>query len=675
MALLVLGCAAPSAPPRGAGLRGPADGPLAPTLEFRTARQVVAGGPESLPVAWQSGLPVPSFDPQDRPRLDLGGEWRKERFKADHNLTMQSRGGDGLARLEAEAAGRHLPNFDDAGWPTIRLPAVENRMPRSDSDPAGPESYEDGVWYRRSFTVPADWKGRLVTLNALAINYVADVWVNGQWVGYHEGGYTPFSLDLSGALEYGGENQIAIRVDNPPWGTRLDTIPGPKVDWWNYTGIIQEIGLEAHAPFRVVRADVKPLDLQGNLRVTAVLHNAGAGEARGELRLRVRKADPDSPGWLSDPRASAIAGQPVGEPVTVDLGSLQPDEAITARLTLPVPDPALWDLLTPNLYVLEAELVQGGKVLDRFATQFGIRTLRTERAHLLLNERSVFLRGLARHEEWPDTGRTAAWERIWPDFKLIMELGANFVRTGHYPNHPHTYIIMDRLGLGGWVEIPVWQFTDAEFMVQENRRAADQMWREMILAGANRPSVFFWSSNNESRFSRNRTEYVRRLTEDWQRHFDDGRLIAQSAAADRGGPADASMAYNHVPAWTLYFGIFHGSTYYEGTRKFLADAHKAWPEKPLFDTEFGIWSRGGGSSPSRQVEVFEETFRAFQEVVTVRPDGTVDPDGFLAGITWWCVFDWYTSHTKLQTMGLYSMDRFLDKPVARVLKAAYTQWQ
>lgn len=676
--LSVVGCSTPpvpAGPPRGANLASSASGPLPATLDFRPARQVVQGGPETLPVAWQAGLPVPSFDLQDRPRLDLAGEWKKERFKADHNLSLKSRGDGGLAAIETEGGGRHQAAYDDSAWQAIRLPGVENRMPRMDSDPAGPENYEDGVWYRRSFTVPAEWKGQLVTLNAIAINYVADVWVNGQWVGYHEGGYTPFTLDLTPVLKYGEANVIAIRVDNPPWGTRLDTVPGPKVDWWNYTGIIQDIALEAAPSFRVVRADVVPLDTNGKIRVSAVLHNASGESLKGELKLQVRKADGKSPAWLTDPRASAIAGQPVGEPVTVPVGSVSADEAVAARLEMTVPDPVLWDLLRPNLYVLEAELTQNGKVVDRWASQFGIRTLRTEKAKLLANDRSVFLKGLARHEEWPDSGRTATWAKIVPDMQKIIEVGATFVRTAHYHNHPYTYIITDRLGLAAWVEVPVWQFTDAEFLVQDRRRIPDQMWREMILAEANRPSVWFWSSNNESKFSRARTEYVQRLTEDWKTYFDDGRMIAQSAAADRGGPADASMAFNDLPAWTLYFGIFHGSTYYAGTRNFLASAHKAWPEKPLFDTEFGIWSRGGGSSPARQVEVFEETFRAFEEVVTVRPDGTENPDGFLAGVTWWTVFDWYTAHTKLQTMGLYSMDRVLDKPVAKKVKEAYARWR
>lgn len=630
-------------------------------------------GTDLLFSAWQMGLPVPSFEPQARPSLSLHGTWRKERFRADHNLSLSTRGGEGLAALEAEAAGRHRADFDDSRWESLELPAVENQMPRLWGDPDGPEPYEDGVWYRRTFAVPADWQGSLVTVNFLAVNYVADVWVNGTWVGYHEGGHSPFALDLTAALKYGGQNVIAVRVDNPPWGTRLETVPGPAPDWWNYTGIIHDLYLEAAPLFRVVRVDVRPLDRTGLVRVTALVHNAGAKPAQGALTLRFRHTDSSLPAWLTDPGPAAIAGQPAGEPFQIAL-SAGAGEAVFVRVTMQVPDPHLWAPTTPYLYVAEADLSVGGRLTDQFATQFGIRTLGTENAKLLLNGEPIFLTGLARHEEWPDTGRTATWERIRADLEQVRAMGANFLRTAHYHNHPHTYTLADRIGLATWVEVPVWQFTEVEFRIQEKRMIADQMWREMILAEANRPSVWFWSTQNESVAGRLRVEYNSRLVADWQKHFDDGRLLTQSAAADRGGPGDPSMASLDVPGWTLYFGIFHGSTYYEGTRSFLEQAHRVWPDRPILDTEFGIWSRGGGSSEERQAEVFRETWRAFAERVSVEPDGTVVPDGFVAGVTWWTIFDWYTAHTKLQTMGLYHMDRTREKQVAELVRDVYRPW-
>ncbi|MDP8221941.1 MAG: glycoside hydrolase family 2 TIM barrel-domain containing protein [Candidatus Lernaella stagnicola] len=95
-----------------------------------------------------------------------------------------------------------------------------------------------------------------------------------------------------------------------------------------------------------------------------------------------------------------------------------------------------------------------GEVIDVHHTQFGVRTVERENGRLMLNGRIAFLPGVARHEEWPDTGRSASRERIVEDLSIIKELNALFLRMGHYPNHPYTYLVADRLGMAVMSEIP-----------------------------------------------------------------------------------------------------------------------------------------------------------------------------------------------------------------------------
>ena len=123
----------------------------------------------------------------------------------------------------------------------------------------------------------------------------------------------------------------------------------------------------------------------------------------------------------------------------------------------------------------------------------------------------------------------------------------------------------------------------------------------------------------------------------------------------------------------MYFGIFHGSTPYEGTRSFLQQAHAAYPDRPILNMGYGIWSRWGGSSEARQLEVFEDTLRALMEVAIHKESGEFDPTGYLVGMVWWAAYDWYTDHARLQTMGLYHMDRQQAKSVASALKKVYTR--
>jgi beta-galactosidase len=640
-----------------------------PTLELRDAQTDGA----TTQIVWQSGLPLRSFDPQDRPQLNLAGEWQKLRFRADADLTMSARDETTLAVLETELDGRQLPDFDASDWDTITLPKVENRMPTLAGSSAGPEDYQNGVYYRRSLIVPAEWQGTHITLNFLSVNYMADVWVNGQWIGYHEGGFTPFSFDVTDSLLLGEENTIFIRVDNPLWGTRSDTVPAVKPDWWNYTGIIHDFYLESTPNVYIPRVDVLANNLDGTISVQAVVHNLTDTEQTAQLQLAVYSTDQDSDAWNNNPLASAIMDEQVLALPAIEV-TVPANNVLVLSREMQIPDPALWSPSDPKLYVLQASL-SGDAGADTFSTQFGIRTIEADGTRLLLNGEPVFLAGIARHEESAKTGRTMTWDFIKSDFEIIQSLNANFVRTAHYPNHIYTYLLTDRMGLMVVEEIPEWQTTAVEYDVQAERLIADQMWREMIFSNRNRPSIILWSTNNESREVPARTEYNNRLIDDYRANYDDGRLVMQSAAADAPGHTDTSQDSMDVAGWTMYFGIFHGSTYYEGTKNFLLAAHNTFPDKPIVNTEYGIWSVGGDSSPTRQLEVFDETFRALTEFTARDLDGNWrEEDGFVAGITWWTAFDWYTAHSKLQTMGVYEMDRTTIKPTGERLREAYAVW-
>jgi len=669
LALILTGCQSPNLVTHTESISAAALGvdndTLLPTLTFQEAETLDG---KSAPIAWQAGLPLTSFDPQERSRIDLAGTWLKERFEADSALTLSGRGVEGLTALEAEAEGRFQADYDDNGWDEIELPNPENVMTEY-----GPEDYQGGVWYRRSVFVPAEWEGQRVTFNALAINYVADIWINGQWVGYHEGGYTPFSLDIAPSLNYGEENTIAIRVDNPPWESRNDIVPGITPDWWNYTGIIQDFYLEAAPPLWIVRADVRTPNTSGDILVDVVLHNSGDRSEKGTLTLQAFTTDPDSPGWLTNPQPNAIKADAIGEPINMEVRLESGQTLVIPNVKLSIPNPKLWTPENPALYVLEASL-DTKDTNDTFMTQFGIRTLDTNGGQWLLNSQPYFMAGIARHEEWPDSGRTTTWGKILTDLEMIKEHNANFVRTAHYPNHPYTYLLTDRLGLLAAVEIPVWQYGSAEFAAQEQRQIADQMWREMILMGSNRPSIILWSMHNESQDVPERQAYIERLTADYEQYLQDGRLLIQSAAADRGGPTDPTQAGLDIAGWTMYFGVFYGQNYAEDSSAFLETAHTTYPEKPILVTEYGIWSKGGGSSKQRQVELFDALFPVFFEDAAWGKNRQLNPEGYIGGITWWAMFDWFTAHTREQTMGLYDMDRVREKPVAESLAEAYAIW-
>ncbi|WP_071435403.1 glycoside hydrolase family 2 protein [Bacillus kwashiorkori] len=612
-------------------------------------------------IPFQNNLPYPSFEPQMRPVLSLAGTWRKKRFNADHDWTMSARDNSWVKETERESNGIPLLSYDDRNWDTHSIPLPENHLTGKE-EVNGAETYENGVWYRRKFEVPLDWEGKIVFLKALAVSYIGDFWINGEYVGYHEGGYTPFSFDVTNFLR-SGENVIVVRVDNPPWTSRVDIVPAQDNDFFNYTGIIHDLYLEATEGVYVARADIVSKNMNGDIEITAVLDNRSSIEKTVQLKATIYDTDYQTDNWLTEPSAFSIKKQKV-EVCGLDdqTINLLPRETRVVSYHVKINNPKIWSIREPNLYVLGLDLVTQEATIDTFHTQFGIRNLKTDEAKIYLNGKPIFLAGVARHEEWRDFGRSATWDRIKSDFLKISSLSVNMVRTAHYPNHVYTFIMLDRLGLTSMSEIPLWQFDTVHYEAQEKRKISYQMWREMVFSRFNSPSIILWSTQNESTDVILRKKYNEQLVNELRSSYNDGRLITQSSAADQPGYWDESMEPLDVMGWTMYFGIFHGSTPYEGTRNFIEKAHEKWPDKPIINTEYGIWSNADDSFLNKQVEIYRDVQLALLEKATVLPQGIVNPNGYLAGMNYWTAFDWFVNHNKFyQTMGMLRMDRTTEK--------------
>ncbi len=639
----------------------------------------ISGG---LNIPYQNGILVPTFDKQStRLTINLAGEWKKQRFAANHNLSLSKRDSAGIAAVEAEAAGRQLSNFDDSGWQTKNLPGVENALTEATA-PNGlyPEIYENGIWYRRTFNVDASNNGKFVKLMFYAVNYVCDVWINGKYVGYHEGGYTPFAFDVSSFLNYGSANTIAIRVDNIPWDSRKDIIPYNKVDWFNYAGVIHDVYLEISEAVSTIRASVVPKNLEGTIDASVVVYNKSNNTSSIRATIRFYEANVNNTNIQSEFAKDLVGTEATVAGISPTTFSVAPGVTVSGtKITLQILNPKLWTMKNPNLYVMRVTLSDGATVLDDYYSEFGIRTVSTKNGKFLLNNKIMYLPGVARHEEHPDYGRSVPKNIIYSDLVTVKNLNATFLRTAHYPNHLYTYLIADRLGLAIMEEIPLWQWdTEDVWDIQNNiRKIHLQMFREMVFRDVNRPSIILWSTSNECHLDGGgRLVYNNLVKDDLRNNYDDGRLLAQSAAADKPGASDQTQSVMDVAGWTMYFGIFYGrsGSYFGPTTSFVNSAQTAFPTKPIMDTEFGYWSSENGSSTGEQVNVLSQTFNAFKFFLPYDASGVANPNGNVMATTWWCVFDWYQYKPKkngYQTMGLISMDRLTEKPVASNLRSTY----
>jgi len=638
----------------------PAGDRLQPTLQMTKL-----GGRE---IPFQNGLPYPGGESQPRETFPLNGTWKKKRSPGSHDLSLAARTPQNLALLRRENPEAVDPAFDDGAWQACTVPGVEN---------PSPDRYMDVTWYRRNFELPASFSGKRAILTFGAANYVADVWVNGEWIGCHEGGFTPFSFDATSNLKPGQANTIAVRVDNIPWlpqkqssdkstaANQSDIVPYATCDWWNYGGLLREVEIQALEPLAIFRAEVRPKAGKDKteLDVVLVTGNTTGKKSPAEFRFKIH------PARITEQNLTSLCAKDIADPETavalevspaqaVELSG-QPFDAHAFTLTCAALEP--WELRKPNLYVLGVELLQDGKVVDSFYTQFGVRTVAANNSSFLVNGKPEFMRGVAAHETFPGSRRdvpASVGEILRNDFQNVYDLNVNFVRTGHRPAHPLTVLMADRLGIGIWEEIPVYWFGARELDYQRTERpVARQMFLEMIARDLNRPSILVWGTCNECGAQKERSEFIRDLR-DHGRRYDDTRLIAQSAAGN--DAFDKTQHECDFSGFTSYFGVFYGHNYGPATVKALEAMRAANPDKAMMATEFGIWSEKDLSNSDNQIKVARDTYDAFAK----KP--------YVIGSIWWALNDWHTMITDPQSMGLVTFDG-RRKPVYYVLQELYAE--
>ena len=335
----------------------------------------------------------------------------------------------------------------------------------------GDTGFHPWVWYRRSFTVPADWAGKRVLLKFGAVDYRAWVWVNGQKAGEHEGGSVPFGFDITPLLK-AGANTVTVRAEDPPQDRYIPRgkqywVPKSRGIFYTRTsGIWQPVWLEAAGPSYLRSVRITPSN-DGAVRFDALLANA-SGEL--ELGAVIRS------GKQAVATASARAS---GERVSV--GAL-------------VRDPRLWHPSTPNLYDVTFELRRGGSVLDRVNSYFGFRSVSVEHKRVMLNSRPLYLKMILDQGYWPESLLTPpSDEAIQYDIRMTKEMGFNGARKHQKVEDPRFLYWADRMGLLVSGEMPNAYLFDEDYVARFTRE-----WLEAVERDYNHPSVILWAPVNES---------------------------------------------------------------------------------------------------------------------------------------------------------------------------------
>jgi beta-glucuronidase len=476
-----------------------------------------------------------------------------------------------------------LIEYDFASAPRLMVPGDWN------SQEQALFFYEGTVWYQRDFTLHKQ-PGRRYLVYFGAVNYRAIVFVNGQPVGEHEGGFTPFQFDVTGAVK-DGDNFIVVKADNR---RERDNIPTLNTDWWNYGGITRSVRL---------------LDLPENYLADYSLQLSDAGQIEGWVQV-------SGPGGAVEIEISELSVQQ----------SVAPDRTGFAHFSIPA-TPGLWSPESPLLFDVSWRF-NGEVIRDRI----GFRRIAVDGPDILLNGQPVFLRGISLHEETP-AGGSRAWSEADARQLLgwVKELGANFVRLAHYPHNENMLKVADELGLMVWSEIPVYwtvMFGDPAVYAK-----AEQQLVEMISRDRNRASIVLWSIANETPLADDRLSFLSRLAAR-ARELDSTRLV--TAALDtQSDTAGGKMIDDPLAASVDVIGINSYCGWYSGAPESCAGLRwQSRYDKPVIMSEFG-----GGALHGLHGDAHQRWSEEYQATVYENNLVMIDNMGFLRGMTPWILKD------------------------------------
>ncbi|WP_331345142.1 glycoside hydrolase family 2 protein [Cellvibrio sp. UBA7661] len=454
--------------------------------------------------------------------------------------------------------------------------------------------YEGSVWYRKKFDAPKAGKTDRQFIYFAAINYRADVYLNGKKLGVHVGGFTPFHYEVTGKLK-SKDNSLIIKVDNK---RHADAVPTLNTDWWNYGGITREVKL---------------------LNVPKVF-------------IRDYKIALTSPEQKTVSGSVLLDGAKGGEKIQLRLPELKIQQTLTAdkngnaTFSFAVPDAQLWSPENPKLYAVQ---VTSGK--DKLTDTIGLRTITTQGKQLLLNGKPLFLRGISVHEEYSAEGggRVKNAKEAQALLNWAKDLNANFVRLAHYPHNEDMVRLADQMGLLVWSEIPV--YWTINWKNEETYKNAEAQLTAMIERDKNRAAIIIWSLANETPVSEARNQFLGRLAKT-ARTLDNTRLL--SAAMEKHYRSDnPNIAVVEDPladivdmvSFNQYIGWYDGLP--EKADKVTWEINY---NKPVFISEFGGGARYGYHGDVNTIFTEE-----FQENLYIKSLGMIDKiDGYVGTSPW-----------------------------------------
>ena len=545
------------------------------------------------------------------------------------------------------------PAFDDSAWQQVDLPHDYSITQKYSQSNEAESAYLPGGtgWYRKSFTIDRDLAGKRIAINFDGVYMNATVWFNGVKLGTHPYGYSPFSFDLTGNAKFGGENTIVVKVEN-----RL-----PSSRWYSGSGIYRDVTLTVtdgvHVGNNGVAIKTPSLATQNGGNVTMNLTTKVANDTEAAANITLKQTVFPKGG-----KTDAAIGT-----VTTASKSIAAGASADVTSTITAASPKLWSIKNPNLYTVRTEVLNGGKVLDTYDTEYGFRwTGFDATSGFSLNGEKVKLKGVSMHHDQGSLGAVANRRAIERQVEILQKMGVNSIRTTHNPAAKALIDVCNEKGVLVVEEVfDMWNRSKngntedygkwfGQAIAGDNAVLGgdkDETWAKFDLTSTinrdrNAPSVIMWSLGNEM------MEGISGSVSGFP--ATSAKLVAWTKAADSTRPmtyGDNKIKANWNESNTMgdnltANGGVVGTNYSDGANyDKIRTTHPSWAiygsETASAINSRGIYNRttGGAQSSDKQLTSYDNSAVGWGAVASSAWYDVVQRD-FVAGTYVWTGFDY-----------------------------------
>ncbi|ALJ05405.1 hypothetical protein APS56_09865 [Pseudalgibacter alginicilyticus] len=549
---------------------------------------------------------------------------------------------------------------NDVKWQSVNIPHTWNNIDTTDDTPG---YYRGIAWYKKSIFIESAHTPNAKTLIYFeGVNQVADLYVNGQWVGQHKGGYTRFHFDVTSFLKYNQQNTFAVKVDN----SYNEAIPPLSADFTFFGGIYRDVfimelnevhfSMDDHSSSGIYISTPEVSKELATVEVKYLLNNEGSKNKTVQVVSQI--VDKQGVVVLSLNKK-------------VRLSKNEKNKENTEVFS--IKNPQLWSPDNPYLYSVITQIkdLKTGKILDESSEPLGLRWFKFDSEKgFFLNGEHLKLIGTNRHQDYLKKGNALSDEMHVRDIRLLKEMGGNFLRISHYPQDPTVLEMCDRLGILTSVEIPIVNaITESEAFTNNCLAMAE----EMVKQNYNHPSLVIWAYMNEvllrlpfdQKTEKERYEiYAKNVTklaskiESKIRSLDFYRstMIVNHGAISRYKDAGLTSV-PMILGWNLYQGWYGGKL--SSFDSNLDDLHNLFPNQSLIITEYGadVHPRLHSMKPERFDYTVEYGNKYHEHYIKA-----IQSRSFIVGANIWNLNDFYSESRgyalpRTNLKGITTLDR------------------